>query len=100
MHLECLTRAKFKYQLAIAIDRYGLEQDGKRGWLLRRAHGKTLRGILVLVREVVWGEFFVYFVNILRYYGKGGRIEGMHRVMSCYSTLSALSYDWWYGYHR
>ena len=66
-------------------------------WLLRRGPPRNLRGISVSVKEVVWGEFFVYFVNIVflsRDEGKKEeRMERMEGIMCGHSTLSALSYD-------
>ena len=54
------------------------------------------RGIPVFVREVVWSESFVYFVNIfvIERQTRDGRMEGTRGIMCSHSTLSAPPYDW------
>ena len=80
-----------------------LGRTGRRRQLLRQASLRNTNGIYPFrLRGWFGGEFTAYFVNIIKFCYRGmeegwkdGRIEGMHGIICCHSTLSALSYEQW-----
>lgn len=86
-------KVELRCLLAVTICRLEFEQDEERGVVVKAGvTSKPQDGILVSVREVVWGRIFRLFLEYLS--RDGGRTEATHQIMDGHSTLSLLSYNW------